>query len=258
MSTLRAQAIKVRRGQRLVVDGVDVSVAAGELVGLIGPNGAGKTTLLRAMAWLTELEAGSVTLDDIVIGSITPLERARKIAYVEQSGAAAWPVSVADLVGLGRLPHRNILQGEGADDREAVLDSLRATDCAALAERSIDTLSSGERSRVLLARALAGRPTILLLDEPVAALDPAQQLGIMALLGDLAVAGIGIVAVLHDLPLASRFCHRLVLLKYGRVLAQGEPQAVLQDRFLAEAFAVSPVRGAADGQDYVLPWRRLP
>lgn len=258
MSTLRAQGIKVRRGERFVVDGVDVAVAAGELVGLIGPNGAGKTTLLRSIAWLTEIETGSVTLDDIAIETIAPLERAKKIAYVEQSGAAAWPVSVADLVGLGRLPHRNILRGPGADDRAAVLEALRATDCAALAGRSIDTLSSGERSRVLLARALAGKPSILLLDEPVAALDPSQQLGIMTLLGDLAARGMGIIAVLHDLPLASRFCHRLVLLQEGRVLAQGEPQAVLQDRFLAEAFAIRPVRGTADGQDYVLPWQRLP
>jgi iron complex transport system ATP-binding protein len=258
MSSLMAHGIKVRRGERFVVDGVDVSVAAGELVGLIGPNGAGKTSLLRSLAWLTEIEAGSVTLDDIAIGAMAPLERAKKIAYVEQSGAAAWPVSVADLVGLGRLPHRNILRGQGADDREAVLDALRATDCATLADRSIDTLSSGERSRVLLARALAGKPAILLLDEPVAALDPSQQLGIMALLSDLAAAGMGIIAVLHDLPLASRFCHRLVLLQEGRVLAQGEPQAVLQDRFLAEAFAIRPVRGTADGQDYVLPWQRLP
>lgn len=258
MSTLRAWGIKVRRGERLVVDGVDVAVAAGELVGLIGPNGAGKTTLLRAIAWLTELAAGTVAFDDIAIDTIATFERAKKIAYVEQSGMAAWPVSVADLVGLGRLPHRNILRGPGTDDRDAVLEALRATDCAALANRSIDTLSSGERSRALLARALAGKPSILLLDEPVAALDPSQQLGIMTLLGDLAAAGMGIIAVLHDLPLASRFCHRLVLLKDGRVLAQGEPQAVLQDRFLAEAFAVSPVRGTVDGEDYVLPWRRLP
>jgi iron complex transport system ATP-binding protein len=258
MSALRAQGIKVRRGERFVVDGVDVSVAAGELVGLIGPNGAGKTTLLRSIAWLTDLDAGTVTLDDIAIDTMVPLERAKKIAYVEQSGAAAWPVSVADLVGLGRLPHRNILRGQGADDSEAVLEALRATDCEILAGRSIDTLSSGERSRVLLARALAGKPSILLLDEPVAALDPSQQLGIMSLLGDLAARGMGIIAVLHDLPLASRFCHRLVLLQEGRVLAQGEPQAVLQDRFLAEAFAIRPVRGTADGQDYVLPWQRLP
>lgn len=258
MSRLIAQGIKVRRGERFVVDGVDVAVAAGELVGLIGPNGAGKTSLLRSLAWLIDIESGSVTLDDSAIETIAPLERAKKIAYVEQSGTAAWPVSVADLVGLGRLPHRNILRGQGRDDREAVLEALRATDCEALASRSIDTLSSGERSRVLLARALAGKPSILLLDEPVAALDPSQQLGIMTLLGGLAAAGMGIMAVLHDLPLASRFCHRLVLLKDGRVTAQGEPQAVLQDRFLAEAFAIKPVRGAADGQNYVLPWQRLP
>ena len=258
MSRLTAQGIEVRRGGRFVVDGIDVSVAAGELIGLIGPNGAGKTTLLRAIAWLTELDAGTVTLDDIAIEAIAPLERARKIAYVEQSGAAAWPVNVADLVGLGRLPHRNILRGQGTGDREAVLDALRATDSTGLADRAIDTLSSGERSRVLLARALAGKPAILLLDEPVAALDPSQQLGIMSLQGDLAAAGMGIIAVLHDLPLASRFCHRLVLLQEGRVLAQGEPQAVLQDRLLAQACAVRPVRGTADGQNYVLPWQRLP
>lgn len=258
MSALIGENLKLRRGGREILRGVAASVASGEVVGLIGPNGAGKTTLLRALAMLLPLDEGTVTLDGTRLAVVPSFERARKIAYVEQSGVAAWPVSVGDLVGLGRLPHRNILRPPAAEDRNAVRDALRATECDALVDRPFDTLSSGERSRVLLARALAGKPDILLLDEPVAALDPAQQLGIMTLLRDLAGQGLGILAVLHDLPLASRFCHRLVLLQDGRVVAQGEPQTVLADANLAQAFAIAPARGTMEGRDYVLPWRRLP
>jgi iron complex transport system ATP-binding protein len=257
MSRLVGKDLRLRRGAHAILNGIDMAVATGEVVGLIGPNGAGKTTLLRALALLAPVDAGSVTLDASSLDTLSAPERARRIAYVEQSGTAAWPVSVADLVGLGRLPHGKGLQRQSAADDAAVLGALRATGTEALAERSIDTLSSGERSRVLLARALAGRPEILLLDEPVAALDPAQQLAVMELLQHLSAEGMGIIAVLHDLSLASRFCHRLVLMHEGQILAEGTPDAVLRDEHLARAFAIQPLRGAADGQAYVLPWRRL-
>lgn len=254
---LRATGLRLNRAGRPILGGIDIEVGAGELVGLIGPNGAGKTTLLRALAALVEPDAGTIVLDDAPLATMKPAQRARELAYVEQSGTAAWPVSVADLVGLGRLPHGRALGRRSAADEAAIAAALRATGCGAFLARAVDTLSSGERSRVLLARALAGKPRLLLLDEPVAALDPAQQLGVMELLRELAGQGIGILAVLHDLTLASRFCHRLVLLKAGRVLAVGAPPDVLRDEMLAQAFAVSPLRGSAEDQEYVLPWRRL-
>jgi iron complex transport system ATP-binding protein len=255
MTKLEAKDLRLHAGTHAILNGIDVSIGAGEIVGLIGPNGAGKTTLLRALALLSAGGSGTITLDGVPLATLKPAERARRIAYVEQSGLAAWPVSVAHLVGLGRLPYRT--GRNAAADDQAVRAALQATGCAVFAERAIDTLSAGERSRVLLARALAGQPQILLLDEPVAALDPAQQLAVMEVLGDLARRGIGIMAVLHDLPLASRFCNRLVLLQEGRVLAAGKPETVLHDDLLAQAFAIQPLRGAADGQGYVLPWRRL-
>lgn len=257
MSRLDAQNLTLRRAGRAVLDDVGVSLSGGELVGLIGPNGAGKTSLLRALALLAPAESGTVRLDGKPLAALPSFDRARRLAYVEQSGAAAWPVSVADLVGLGRLPWRGNFARESSADAGAVAAALRAAGCDSLRERAVDTLSAGERSRVLLARALAGRPQILLLDEPVAALDPAQQLAIMELLRDLCAQGIGILAVLHDLPLASRFCHRLLLMQEGRILADGSPQTVLRDDLLAQAFAIRPLRGIAEGQGYVLPWRRL-
>jgi iron complex transport system ATP-binding protein len=257
MSVLVAIDVKLRRGAREILKGVSASVSGGEVLGLIGPNGAGKTSLLRALACLLDIDAGSIALDGAPLATLDPLLRARRIAYVEQSGTAAWPVSVHDLVSLGRLPHRRSMRVVSQADEDAINAALIATGCDALADRTIDTLSSGERSRVMLARALASEPEILLLDEPVAALDPAQQLGVMELLNKLAAGGIGILAVLHDLPLASRLCHRLMLLKEGRVLVEGTPDAVLRDGMLAQAFAVMPARGANEGQTYVLPWRRL-
>ena len=254
MSILTGQQVRIARAGVDIINVAQVSVSSGELVGLIGPNGAGKTTLLRAMAHLTPLQGGATALDGVATGSMDPRQRARRIAFVEQSGAAAWPVSVADLVGLGRLPHLKAFQKQSTGDEDAISAALTATGCQHLAGRSVDTLSSGERSRVLLARALAGKPDFLLLDEPVAALDPAQQLAILTLLRDLAAQGVGILAVLHDLPLASRFCHRLILLRQGQVLADGPPGIVLADQPLAEAFGIAAARGERDGE----AWRALP
>lgn len=258
MSHLTGHQVRIAAHGRDIINVAQASVSGGELVGLIGPNGAGKTTLLRAMAHLTPLQGGSVALDGVAMGSLDPRERARRVAYVEQSGAAAWPVSVADLVGLGRLPHLKAFSKQGPGDEDAIAAALAATGCQHLAGRSVDTLSSGERSRVLLARALAGKPEILLLDEPVAALDPAQQLAILTLLRHLAAQGLGILAVLHDLPLASRFCHRLILLKDGQVMADGPPEIVLQDQVLADLFGIEVASGERDGERWVLPWRALP
>lgn len=256
MTGLSCENLTVERGGRTVLERVTMAVRRGEFVGLIGPNGAGKTTLLKALSGLFEPRSGSVRYESGPLPG--GFERALRLAYVEQSGAAAWPVSVADLVALGRFPHRRNFRKFNALDREAILKSLEETECLGLADRRIDTLSSGERSRVLLARALAGKPEFLLADEPVAALDPAQQLAVMGLLAKIASQNVGIFAVLHDLTLASRFCHRLILLQNGRILADGPPEIVLQDQNVMRGFSIEVARGSHETLDYVLPWRRLP
>jgi iron complex transport system ATP-binding protein len=254
MMRIDAQNISVRLGSVDALRGVDFAAEPGEIVGLIGPNGSGKTTLLRAVANLRVPDNGRVRYSGKSASEVGAAELSRQIAYLSQSGEVHWPMRVEALVALGRLPHRNRFQKSVETDRAAIERAMLAADVAALRERTMNQISGGERMRVLLARALAVEAPMLLADEPVAALDPLHQLQVMALLRKKAASGDGVVVVLHDLALAARFCDRLVLLDGGKVLAAGDPAAVLTDANLATAFGVDVVRGEHEGAAFVLPW----
>ena len=234
MSLLDASGVTVRRGERAVVRDVSLSVAPGECVALLGPNGAGKTTLLRALLGLTSFEGRSS------LSALPPLERARRAAWLPQTREVAWPVSVRDLVALGRHPHaRGGRAGEAAVD--AALDRLGLR---ALADRPATDLSGGEQARVLLARALAQETPLILADEPVAGLDPARQIEAMTTLASLARGGRGVLVSVHDLSLSLRHATRAVLMQDGRVVADGPPGEVLTPARLAEVFGVRAHRVA--------------
>lgn len=252
MARIEADGLRVRLGGAEVLKGVSVTAGAGEVVGLIGPNGSGKTTLLGALAGLTVPEAGHVSVDGTAVAALTPAERARRIGYLEQNPVAHWPLSVERVAMLGRTPHRAAFHGETEEDRRVVVRALERCGVAGFARRRVDTLSGGERARVMLARALAGEPETLLADEPVAGLDPYHQLQVMELLHDLSREGMAVVVVLHDLSLAVRFCDRLCLLDHGRVAAAGAPAAVLDSGVAERVFAVALKRG--DG--WAIPWER--
>jgi iron complex transport system ATP-binding protein len=255
--TLATRDLRIRLDGRTILDGIDLSLTRGMLTGLVGPNGAGKTTLLRALASLVSPIEGSVTLDGRALSTLPRDARARRIAVLFQGGEIGWPISVREVVALGRLPHRRAFADPSAADRAAITRAMARTDIAHLPERSATSLSSGERMRALLARALAVEAEWLLADEPVTALDPAHQLDAMTLLRAVSREGTGVVAVLHDLALAARFCDRIVVLSGGRLLADGPPDAALSDGLLAHVFGVTVERGrAADGTDYLLPWAR--
>ncbi len=255
MSLLQARGITLDIAGTSILNNVNLTLGNGELLGLIGPNGAGKSSLLRILAGLPGNASGSILLDGVELKKIKMKERARRIAYLAQDNSVHWPLLVERLVELGRLPHLDNWQQPSAKDLEVIDRVMQQTDVEQLRQRVFDTLSGGEAMRVLLARALAAEPSILLADEPVAALDPAHQLDVMALLQEHCDSGGSAVVVLHDLALASHYCHRLQLLSGGRTLAAGTPNEVLTEEILKKVYGISLRPGFDNPKDAItLPW----
>jgi iron complex transport system ATP-binding protein len=254
---LQIQAVSVTLDRRTLLQPLSVDLAGGELVGLIGPNGAGKSTLIKAVAQLLG-HTGSCRLDGHGLEAMSARERSRQLAYLAQADESQWPIRVRDLVALGRHPFHGSwwrgAGGPGADDDRAIDAALRATDVFALRARRLDTLSGGERARARLARALAVEAPLLLVDEPVAALDPRHQLAGMDVLRRQCDNGALVVVVLHDLTLASRFCDRLLLLDRGAAVAFGTADEVLSRSNLRDVYGIRVVRGSHAGRPYIVPW----
>lgn len=258
MSLIQASGLTVSLGGGPpVLDRVSLSLDPGELLGLLGPNGAGKSTLLRALAHVYPPDAGQVSLDGLPLRWMGPGERARRIGYLPQAAECHWSLPSEQVVALGRLPYRQVWEGLGPGDWEVVERAMGETDTLDFIGRPVDALSVGERARVLLARAIAGEPQLLLTDEPVAGLDPAHQLEVMGLLRRLAGGGMAVVAVLHDLGLAARYCSRLALLHRGRLVAQGSSEEVLSAERLSTCFRVRVRRIDSPDGPIVVPVEAL-
>ena len=233
---LTASALARRLGARAILEDIELTLEPGKLCVVIGPNGAGKSTLLRMLAGIDRLDRGAVSLNGTALESMAPRERARRIAHLPQATAAHWPLNGRDMVALGRLPHGAGLETPGSTDTTAITRAMARTDSAAFADRRIDMLSSGERARLALARVLATEAEVLLADEPVATLDPAQQLAAMDALREEAGRGVITVVVLHDLALVSRYADRVVVLSGGRVVGDGPPEAALAPDMLRQVY----------------------
>ena len=232
---LEVRDLSVQIARRALLDGVSLSLQAGELVGVIGPNGAGKTTLLRAITGRVA-RGGTIHLDGAPIEALRGRERARSVAVVEQLPEAPPTMRVSELAMLGRFPHLGLLGRETSRDVAITRDAMTRAGCLDLAERLIGTLSGGERRRAFIARALAQEPRLLLLDEPTAALDASAQGEVFEVIRTLADEGAGALVVVHDLSLAAAWCDRLLLLHGGAVVASGDPREVITAEHLAHVY----------------------
>ena len=221
---------------RDALHGVDLSVPRGAFYAIIGPNGCGKTTLLRLLLGALDPAAGRIAYDDRALGVWPRRELARRVGVVPQSEELVFPISVRELVGMGRYPHLGPWRGEGAADRSAVGAAMARCDVAEFATRPVNTLSGGERQRARLARALAQEPDTLVLDEPTASLDIAHEMGIFELLRALANGGVTVLMVTHNLNVAARYADRLLLLDRGRPVAEGAPEEVFTAETLEHVY----------------------
>ncbi|MDJ0805727.1 MAG: ABC transporter ATP-binding protein [Gammaproteobacteria bacterium] len=256
MTLIAGEGLSLNLGGQRILDQVDIRLEPGEMLGLIGPNGAGKSSLLKLLTGLHHAERGTLRITGRAGSDLTREQRSRRIAWLGQQREVHWPLSVETLIELGRAPHLGPWEQPSAEDREIIERVIEQTDLRSLRRRPFNTLSGGEQARVLLARALATEPQILLADEPIAALDIAHQLDMLTLLSRYCREGRGVILVLHDLPLAAHFCDRLQLLHQGRTLAVGSAGAVLSAQHLKTAYQVIPT-SAYTSETFAIPWQRI-
>jgi iron complex transport system ATP-binding protein len=238
-SFLQANNISLGYNGHNIIEALSLSVPKNKIFGLIGPNGSGKTTLLRALAGLMKPRGGAVYLHGSSISQLESQKRARMVGWVPQREALAWPLTVGETVQLGRAPHRGWFLPYTSQDSLVVERALQQTELVALQDRPIDKLSGGEFQRVLIARALAQEPELLLLDEPTANLDVHHQIQVLDLVRGLVRQGdLTVVMAIHDLNLAARYCDRLVLMHEGELQGIGGPEEVLTTGNLRKVFGI--------------------
>lgn len=235
MMELCADSLAVERGGREVIAPLCAALEPGRVTAICGPNGAGKSSLVLALAGLLPAAQGAVRLGETDLRSLPARERARAIGYLPQGSDIAWDVSVESLVALGRHPHAD---ASGPIGVQAVRQALAAAHMDSFAKRPVSQLSGGEKARALLARVLAGEPQWILADEPLAALDLAHQIRLVAHLRRQAEAGRGVVIVLHDLALAKNHADRVLVLKDGALIADGAAQHALAPDIIARGWDV--------------------
>lgn len=227
-TVLTLENIGFRYEKKWAVRNIDLRLHPGEILGIIGPNGSGKSTLLNIMDGLLSPQEGEVLIRNRPIRDLGRAEIVREVAMVSQENHFRFSFTSMEVVLMGRYPHLKRLQFEGEKDLEIAYSSLKATHTTELAERSIHELSGGERQRVLIARALAQEPRVILLDEPTSFLDLKYKREIFRLVSELSGdKGLSVAIVSHDIDLVAQYCHRLIMLKNGSIYDSGEPESVI-------------------------------
>jgi iron complex transport system ATP-binding protein len=236
-----------------VLRGVSMDAKSGEVCGLFGPNGCGKTTLFRCCLGLLQGRAERLAVDGHAIGAMAPSDRARLMAYVPQEHKPPFPLLVRDVVMLGRTPYLGLLGRATAKDWRIVHETLEWIGLSGLAERPYDRMSGGQRQLVLIARAVAQRTPVILLDEPASGLDFHNQIRIWGVLRSLAASGTAVLCCSHDPNHVAWFCDRAVVMKAGSIVAQGTPAEALSAATLEELYPGACELTSTDGVPVVLP-----
>jgi iron complex transport system ATP-binding protein len=251
MTELGATAVCVRRGGRVILDHVSLRAGAGEFIAVIGANGAGKSTLLSALAGLLKPDSGSIALDGANLAGITGVALARRRAYLPQNPRCEWPISVERLVALGLTPTLPAFGGLPKAFDVLITNALQSCDLLEHRLQPVTTLSGGELARAMLARALVGNPDVLIVDEPIAGLDPKHAVDTAKRLRVLADQGKLVIAAIHDLTLAARYATRIVALTNGCVQGDGPTVSTLTPELIRSAFDVDACVSGTGASAYV-------
>ena len=239
MTTMKVDDLKYVYGKHVVLDGLDIDIREGEILGILGPNGCGKTTTLKNLNKNLSPMGGCVLLDGTDLEDMSKKEIAQKVAVVPQTNEIQFSFTVRDIVSMGRMPFQRLMEGESSQDEKIIDEAIRRTGLEKFSERHINTMSGGERQRVIIARAIAQTPKILLMDEPTLHLDISMQFDTLNLVHRLSKEqGLTVVIVSHDLPMAARYCDRIVMIHDHRVFAAGTPQEVLTPENMRIVFNV--------------------
>jgi iron complex transport system ATP-binding protein len=256
---LEARKLAAGYGKGFHITDVDLVIEERRITGLVGPNGAGKSTLLRALARILKPDRGVVLLDGEVLHQLPNREVAKRLAFLGQTADGLPDLTVEELAYRGRHPHQGLLSRNAAEDHHAVEWALAAMEMTGFRGRPLRELSHGEMRRAWLAMALAQRPDILLLDEPTAFLDLSHQFELMDLLSELKDHGVTVVVSMHELWLAALYCHRIIAMRDGRVIASGPTDEVLTPDLLREVFGVEVAmreHPLSSGKTIALPYAR--
>ncbi len=257
---IRVDKLRFSYNSSPILNGIDLAVRKSEVLAIIGTNGSGKTTLLKNISGVLAPETGAIYLDLKRLADFSPADLARCLTVVEQEREVGFDFTVREIVALGRIPHRSRFARETEGDRGSIRRAMELADITSFAERSIHTLSGGEKQRVFLAMALAQEPRILLLDEPTTHLDITHQIQIMEIVRQQAAAGLTVLIAVHDLNLAAQYADRVAILYKGRLLAVGRPEQVLTTVNIRRAFATDVVvgRNPLTNSIYINPIPRKP
>lgn len=255
MSILKLQNLTIQQSSATLVNNIDLEMGLGEMLAVVGPNGAGKSSLLRGLCGLLPF-TGCYQLGGRDFNSWGDKERSVRLGYYAQQADIEWAMQVRSVIELGRLPHQGFRRQFQAADYAAVERAVSAAEVSHLLDRGINTLSGGEKARVMLARLFASESQLWLVDEPVAALDPYHALHVMELLRAHCDEGGSVIVVMHDLALAARFCDRVAVIHNASKVADGCPQQVLSDELLANVYGVEVARFNDGEADYIVPKSR--